>query len=184
MTDLKPWQLTGDTVTLSTPVFDVISRRCLSPKDGREKTFSCLKAPPWVNVLPLTSDHKVVLVNQYRHGSAELSLELPGGVAEPNQTLLETAQRELMEETGYSSPRFELLCSLKPNPALFDNFIHTFVAYEAEKTGQTDFDENEDLTEQLCSLADLKTMILDGTIDHALMVAAIGLFLAKFADKY
>ncbi|MDR1308992.1 MAG: NUDIX hydrolase [Deltaproteobacteria bacterium] len=179
MAKLKPWNVTGQSTALSTPVFEVLSRRCLSPKDGREKTFTCLTAPEWVNVIPLTADGRVLLVNQFRHGSSEFSLELPGGVSEAGQTVLETARRELMEETGYSAELFEPLCSLRPNPALFDNRIHTFVARPAEKTGQTSFDENEDLDAVLVPLPELRAMLLDGRIDHALMVAAIGLFLAR-----
>ncbi|MDR1297787.1 MAG: NUDIX hydrolase [Deltaproteobacteria bacterium] len=178
---LRPWTPAGETVRLRTPVFEVVERRCVSPKDGREKTFSCLNAPQWVMVLPVTADRRVVLVRQYRHGSSEFSLELPGGVAEPGQTLEETAARELMEETGYSAPKYELLCSLRPNPALFGNRIHTFLAWPAEPTGTVRFDENEDLASHLCPLDDLPGLVLDGAVDHALVVAAIGFFAARNA---
>ncbi|MDR0355761.1 MAG: NUDIX hydrolase [Deltaproteobacteria bacterium] len=182
MNELKPWVLTSDAVKLTTPVFQVLERRCLSPKDGKEKTFSCLQAPQWVNVIPLRSDNKIVFVRQFRHGSSEFSLELPGGVAEPGQTILETAKRELMEETGHSAANYEKLCSFRPNPALFDNHIHTFLAYPAEKTGSTQFDENEDLSEILIEVERLQELILDGAIDHALMGAALGFFLLKYPD--
>ena len=179
MSKLKPWRVIDRSETLTTPVFQVVKHLCVSPKDGLEKSFVTLSAPEWVNVIPITNDGMVVLVNQFRHGTEEFSLELPGGVCELGQTTLETARREVMEETGYSSNDFSLLCSLKPNPALFGNSIHTYVARGAERTGETHFDENEDLEQTLVSLAELKAMILDGRIDHALMVAAIGLFLAR-----
>jgi 8-oxo-dGTP pyrophosphatase MutT (NUDIX family) len=179
MTKLKSWTVTGQTTVLKTPVFDVLQLRCLSPKDGKEKNFSCLEAPDWVNVIPVTRDNQVVLVDQFRHGTGGFSLELPGGVNEPGQSPLETAKRELMEETGYSAENFTLVCSLRPNPAIFCNHIHTFLASPAEKTGQTNFDENEDLDQIQVPLAELGAMICDGRIDHALMVAAISLFLAK-----
>ncbi|MDR1676794.1 MAG: NUDIX hydrolase [Deltaproteobacteria bacterium] len=179
MTNLKPWVLTKQTGILKTPVFEVIHNFCLSPKDGLEKTFTCLRAPDWVNVIPITEDNQVILVNQFRHGTGELCLELPGGVNEPGQSPLDTAKRELMEETGYSAENFELLSSLRPNPALFANTMHTFVARPAKKTGQTSFDENEDIDLIMVPTDELKALITTGRIDHALMVAAIGLFLAK-----
>ncbi|MDR2444155.1 MAG: NUDIX hydrolase [Deltaproteobacteria bacterium] len=179
MPRLKEWKLLDDSLTLKTPVFDVINRHCLSPKDGLEKNFVCLSAPEWVNIFAITPSGQVLLVNQFRHGSREFSLELPGGVVEPGQSLIETAQRELMEETGYSAEKFELLCSLRPNPALFGNFIHTFLAVNAAPTGHTDFDENEELTLTLATTDELLAMILDGRIDHAMMVAAIGFYFAK-----
>ncbi|MDR2368926.1 MAG: NUDIX hydrolase [Deltaproteobacteria bacterium] len=179
MTKLKPWNVTGQTKVLTTPVFEVSNLSCVSPKDGLEKNFVVLKAPEWVNVIPVTEAGEVILVNQFRHGTGEFSVELPGGVNEPGQSPLETAQRELMEETGYSSDDFTHLCSLRPNPALFGNRCHTYVARKARPTGQTHFDENEDLDQLLVPLGELEAMVLDGRIDHALMVAAICLFLAK-----
>ncbi|MDR1545393.1 MAG: NUDIX hydrolase [Deltaproteobacteria bacterium] len=174
MAQVKLWEHLGDSPVLQTPVFEVLRRRCRSPKDGLEKNFSCLAAPDWVNVLPLTDDGRAVLVRQYRHGSRRLSLELPGGVVEPGQSPEETARRELMEETGWSAADFRLLCSLNPNPALFGNAIHTFVARGARPAGATCFDENEDLELELVPEERLADLITEGLIDHALMVAAIG----------
>jgi 8-oxo-dGTP pyrophosphatase MutT (NUDIX family) len=183
MAPLGNWKFISETTNLSTPVFDVITTKCLSPKDNQEKNFFCLKAPLWVNILPITDDDQVILVNQYRHGTKVFSLELPGGVVEPGQTPLQTAKRELMEETGYSAADFSLLCELKPNPALFGNTIYTYLAAGAKKVGPTHFDENEDIEISLANLEELSAMIIDGRIDHALMVAAIGFYFVKIAAK-
>lgn len=179
MVRLGDWKLIEDKVTLKTPVFSAVERRCVSPKDGGERVFACLKAPEWANVLAITPDGLVALVRQFRHGTREFSMELPGGVVEADQTPLEAAKRELLEETGYSASSYELLCSIRPNPALFDNTIHTYLAKDAVPTGHTDFDENEELDLHMVNLDELKAMILDGRIDHAMMVAAIGLYLVK-----
>ncbi|MDR2388081.1 MAG: NUDIX hydrolase [Deltaproteobacteria bacterium] len=176
MNKLKPWTVTGHKKLLTTHVFDVVDVHCLSPKDGLEKTFVTLRCPEWVNVIPITEKGEVILVNQFRHGTGEFSLELPGGVSEPGQSTLETARRELMEETGYSSHDITLLCSIRPNPALFGNFVHTYLAKNVTKTGQTDFDENEDIDQILVPLEKLKSLVLDGAITHALMVAGLGYF--------
>jgi 8-oxo-dGTP pyrophosphatase MutT (NUDIX family) len=154
----------------------VVNVSCVSPKDALEKTFVTLSAPRWVNVIPVTEKGEAVLVNQFRHGTGEFSLELPGGVNEPGQSALETAKRELMEETGYSSEDFTLLCSIRPNPALFSNFILTYLARNVTKTGPTHFDENEDIDQVLVPLEKLKTLILNGTITHSLVIAALGYY--------
>jgi 8-oxo-dGTP pyrophosphatase MutT (NUDIX family) len=179
MPKLGHWRLLEEKVTLQTPVFSALERRCLSPKDGKEKTFACLSAPHWANALAFTPEGKAILVRQFRHGTREVSLELPGGVVEEGQTPEEAARRELLEETGYKAESLELLCSLKPNPALFGNSIHTFLAKSAVPTGRTDFDENEELDLVLAEEQELQAMILDGRVDHAMMVAAIGFYLAK-----
>jgi hypothetical protein len=66
--------------------------------------YYALEYPPWVNVVALTPDHDVVLVRQYRHGVQQAVLELPSGTVEPTDASPLTAvQRELLEETGYTS---------------------------------------------------------------------------------
>ncbi|MDR1871126.1 MAG: NUDIX hydrolase [Deltaproteobacteria bacterium] len=179
MSELKTWPLLGEEVLLNSKVFDVMSRRCLSPKDGKEKKFMAIKAPEWANTLALTPKREVILCRQFRYGSREFSLELPGGAVDKGQTPEEAAIRELTEETGFVGQNFRHLCSLRPNPALFDNWIHTYVCDGAVKSGQTHFDENEAIEDILIPIADLPSFILDGKIDHALMVAAISLFLVK-----
>ncbi|MDR3204110.1 MAG: NUDIX hydrolase [Deltaproteobacteria bacterium] len=179
---LPDWELLGETSNLKSKVFEVVTRRCLSPKDGREKNFMSIRAPDWCNVAPITQDGRILLVRQFRHGSREISLELPGGQVDGFESPLSTAKRELEEETGYSAQSFKQLTALRPNPALFTNTIYTFVAFEAVKNKQTKFDENEDLAPLLVTKKELKEMILDGRINHALMVAAIASFLLVYPD--
>ncbi|MDR2352646.1 MAG: NUDIX hydrolase [Deltaproteobacteria bacterium] len=179
---IKTWDFVGDSLVLKTPVFQVLKRAVISPKDSCEKIFAVIDAPDWVNVLALTPQNQVVLVNQYRQGSKSFSLELPGGVTETGDSLLETAQRELMEETGYSATGFFPFLQMNPNPALFGNRITTFLAREACPTGTTSFDENEETEVSLVSLKELKQKLLDSTIDHALMIAAISYFLLTRPD--
>jgi 8-oxo-dGTP pyrophosphatase MutT (NUDIX family) len=182
-TKLKPWTFVSDTETFSTPVFTVLARKVISPKDGKEKDFTVLRAPNWVNILALTPSLEVVMVNQYRHGSREFSLELPGGVTEEGDSLRESAVRELMEETGYSCEKVEKLLTLNPNPAIFGNSITTFLAHGARKTGDVDFDENEETEVSLLTIDKLRELYLSGCFTHALMSAPIGYFLATINKK-
>jgi 8-oxo-dGTP pyrophosphatase MutT (NUDIX family) len=177
--NLPPWPFVSDKVAYKTPVLNVLERRVISPKDGLEKCFTVFQAPSWVNVLALTEDNQVVMVSQYRHGSRSFSLELPGGVVEPGDTLEAAARRELLEETGYTAPDFELLVTLNPNPAIFGNGITTYLAKGAKMTGQTHFDPNEETELVLVSLSALKEKMLSGEIDHALMLAALGFYFLK-----
>jgi 8-oxo-dGTP pyrophosphatase MutT (NUDIX family) len=63
------------------------------------------------------------MIKQYRHGSKEVTLEIPGGLVDENDPR-EAAQRELLEETGYAGDRVELLGFVNPNPAIFNNRCH------------------------------------------------------------
>lgn len=178
---IRPWGWVRDEPRLSTPVFEVLDRWAVSPKDGLEKPFTVIKAPDWVNVLALTPDESVVLVDQWRHGSGAFSLELPGGIPEKGEDDLEkAARRELKEETGYGCESMERLLTLNPNPALFGNGITTFLARGARPEGPVSFDENEETELRLVSVPELREIFLSGGFTHALMAAPIGFFLAKW----
>jgi 8-oxo-dGTP pyrophosphatase MutT (NUDIX family) len=160
-----------------------VNRRVLSPKDGQVKTFSVLDAPSWANIIALDRESRVVMVNQYRHGSRDFSLELPGGVVGPDENPVDAAVRELLEETGFTVGSAEELITLNPNPALFGNGITTAVATNAVKTAKTSFDENEEAECLLMPLEKLERAFREGAVTHALMLAAIGYFLAV-KDKF
>lgn len=174
---LAPWPILGEEKILETPVFTVNRQLCRSPKDGEDKNFVVLAVPDWVQVLAVTDDQKILLVRQFRLGSRQFSLELPGGVVEANQTPLDAAKRELSEETGYTAAKWTRLASFRPNPAIQNNTAHLFLAEGVRLTGPTDFDENEDLDLTAVTLNELRDLVLNGTIDHAIMVAGILLYL-------
>lgn len=176
---LAKWPLLSDNEVLKTPVFTVRSYLCRSPKDGREKTFTILDTRDWVQVVAVTPEGQILMVRQFRHGTRQETLELPGGVVETGQTPLEAAQRELQEETGYEADKWTLLTSFRPNPAIQTNTTHVVLAENAQLVGPTNFDENEDLETEKISTKILRTMILKGEIDHAIMVAAILYYLTQ-----
>ncbi len=173
------WPLIKEESVLETPVFEVRRSFCRSPKDGRDKAFFLLNCPDWVQVLPITEGGQAILVRQFRHGSREVGLELPGGVIERGQTPLEAGQRELREETGYTAETWRHLATFRPNPAVNTNRAHFFVAEGSRLTDSTDFDENEDIELVLVDLERLPEMVLSGEIDHVIMSAAILFYFMK-----
>src|SRR6187200_1493558 len=91
------------------------------------KRFSLIEAVDWVNVIALTPDEQVVLIRQYRVGTAKVCLEIPGGMVDPGEDAATAAARELVEETGYTSSRWELLGTVAPNPAIMTNTLHCYL---------------------------------------------------------
>jgi ADP-ribose pyrophosphatase len=75
----------------------------ISPRTGKEHDFYVLDSVNWVNVIAITPDQQLVMVEQYRHGSNTVELEIPGGMMDAGETdPVATAVRELREETGYA----------------------------------------------------------------------------------
>jgi 8-oxo-dGTP pyrophosphatase MutT (NUDIX family) len=139
--------------------------------------------PDWCNVPAETPEGELVFVWQYRHGTDEMSLEIPGGVIDPGEEPIDAARRELEEETGYTAESFELVSVVEPNPALQGNRCFTFLARGARLTAKTAFDDLEDLETLLVPPEDLAGLIDDQVVTHALVVVALELYLRKYG-KY
>ncbi len=68
---------------------------------GRETVREIIEHPGAVAILAITEDQQIILVRQYRYAVDGSLLEIPAGTREPNESPIETADRELLEETGY-----------------------------------------------------------------------------------
>jgi ADP-ribose pyrophosphatase len=136
------------------------------------KRFSLIECVDWVNIIALTDDGNVVLVRQFRVGSAEVCLEIPGGMVDEGELPRDAAARELVEETGYTAQAWRSLGTVRPNPALQGNTLHTFLATGAVRTREPELDSSEVLAVELRSLADVHAALTSGAIDHALVVVA------------
>ncbi len=144
-----------------------------SPRTGRLHTFYVLEATDWVNVIPLTEDDKVVMVHQYRHGTEDVTLELPAGMVDStDRDPAQAAARELAEETGYGAPTFTLLGSVAPNPAFLDNRCHTYLATPARAEAAPNPQGAEDLALKEIPLTDIPDLIRSGRISHSLTISA------------
>jgi ADP-ribose pyrophosphatase len=144
-----------------------------SPRTGEAYDFYIMETVDWINIIPVTPQGKVVFIHQFRHGTEEVTLEIPGGMAEDGDvSLLESARRELLEETGYSADQIVSIGSVAPNPAFLTNRCHTFLALGARKTAEPQFDGAEDIGVEEIDLAQVPQLISSGRITHALVVAA------------
>ena len=125
-----------------------------------------------MNIIPLTADQQVVMVRQYRHGSKQITLEIPGGLVDPGDTPEKAASRELLEETGYQAEAWEKIGVVSPNPAIFNNRCYTFVARSLKKVSDPTPDQTEDIDVVLIPISDIPQLVRKGVIDHALVIAA------------
>lgn len=129
--------------------------------------------PHWVNVLAITEERHAVLIRQYRHGLGEVSWELPAGVLDEGESLLDGAQRELLEETGYSGGTWTPLMELSANPALQNNISYSFLAEGVSLSGTQHLDPTEEITVHLMPLDRLREIVFDGGMIQALHAAPI-----------
>ena len=174
---VEPWIINSENVEYTTNIFKVLSREMEIPSEGYKRVFSILDCPDWVNVLSLTPENEIILVEQYRFGTEKYSLEPAGGVCDPGETPLESAKRELLEETGYSSEEWYDLGKVASNPAMQNNYTHTFLAKNCIKTSNQRLDDSERIKVHIMPLIQFLDLIRTGEITHSLMVAAVAKFL-------
>jgi len=173
MTGPPAWTLLDEETLHDCAVFTVGRTTSRSPRTGTPHTFYRLDSSDWVNVVPLTAHDEMVLVRQYRHGLRDTTLEIPGGMVDPGETPAEAAARELLEETGYRAAGVEPIGTVNPNPALFGNRLHSFVATGCEWVGKAEAEGTEETVVELLPAAALRGLVRAGAIDHALVLAGL-----------
>jgi len=133
-----------------------------------------LDSTDWVNIVPVTPQGNIVLIRQFRHGTASVVWEIPGGMVDAeDETPAHAAHRELLEETGYSAEQVDFLGAVHPNPAIQNNRCHSFVAHHARPTGTQHLDGSEDIAVQEVPWPGVQEMIRSGEITHALVISAL-----------
>jgi 8-oxo-dGTP pyrophosphatase MutT (NUDIX family) len=163
-------------VLASTRVLQLRSVRFRHPVRGTERDFVIAHAPDWVNVVAQTPDDRLVLVRQFRFGSNDLSLEIPGGVIEAGEDPLAAGLRELSEETGYGGGSPSILGSVRPNPAIQDNLCHLILVRGAVPKGPVKWDQDEEIEVSTAPVDEVLRWARSGVITHSLSVAALMLF--------
>ncbi|HKA13555.1 MAG TPA: NUDIX hydrolase [Myxococcota bacterium] len=172
----RPWTVLENDAIQDCRVFSVRRIRARSPRTGDAHDFFAIDASDWVNVVAITPDGCVVMVRQYRQGAGRVTLETPGGMVDPGETPADAAARELLEETGYAAAELIPLGAVNPNPALFSNCLHGFLARGAERVREVQSDSTEETHVELLPLAALREEVRAGRVDHALVIAVAYLY--------
>jgi len=180
---LERWEILSSRRDQSYRVFSLRTDRARSPRTGEAHDFFVLESSSWVNVIPVTPAGEVVMVRQYRHGTRDVTLEIPGGLVEDHDTPEEAALRELYEETGYRAASISPLGYVHPNPAIQNNRCYTFLAYDVYPAGAQEQDDKEDIQVVTHPLTDIRRLIREGEITHALVVVAFYRFFLEYAPE-
>ncbi|MBE9005162.1 NUDIX hydrolase [Fortiea sp. LEGE XX443] len=157
--------------------FDFEVNRLRLPNKS-EGEWECIRHPGGALAVPVTAEGKLVLVRQYRFAIQGRILEFPAGTVEPNEDPLETVQREIEEETGYSAQKWRKLGEFFLAPGYSDEIIYAFLAQDLEKLETPPKqDEDEDIETVLLTPEELEKAILQGEPVDAKSISSF--FLAR-----
>lgn len=144
-----------------------------NPRNNTKMKAVVLESDDAVNVVAITKEHKVVLVKQYRFGIGKVTIEIPGGFIDKGETDLIAAQRELSEETGFTSPQWKPLGKIESNPAFVNSYVYHWLATDVEPKTQLKLDEGEAIEIVEMNLEEIKQHIQNGSIAHPHTLSAL-----------
>jgi ADP-ribose pyrophosphatase len=174
---IQPWKTIRSTSVGDFRIFKIRSDVKISPRTGKEHDFYVLDSFNWVNVVAVTPEQQLVMVEQYRHGSNTLELEIPGGMMDAGETdPVATAVRELREETGYEGENARLLGRVWSNPAILNNRTYTVLIENCRLQHAVEFDSGEDISTSLVPVAEIPKFVADEKIGHPLVIVALYYF--------
>ena len=173
------WKTLDSKVVYDNPWITLREDRVINPGGGENDYSHIHFKKTAIGIVPLDADGNTWIVGQDRYTLGEYSWEVPMGASEEGEEPLETAHRELKEETGLTAGSMKQLMKLHTSNSITDEVGYVFVA-EQLKVGETNFDEMEVLDVRKLPLEDVVAMIGRGEMTDAISVAAI---LRVFADQ-
>jgi len=153
-------------------VFDVVTDTVPRPGGGPLQRDVILR-PAVVAVVPIDERERVVLVRQYRHPVGRAIWEIPAGVIAAGESPQAAAERELLEETGYTADIWEEWTEVFTSPGITDEAVTVYVARELRSTAPYDAREIE--AREAFSEEELALMLRNGTLRDAKTILALGL---------
>lgn len=144
--EMEHWQIIGSKdIYDASPWIRVSIQEVRLPNGKVVDNFHRVKMPEYAVVVARTSDGRMIMERQYKHGVGKVSLMLPGGLIEPGEEPIAAARRELVEETGYSAQNWQSLGSFVANANYGCGKAHIFVAENAKKIKAPDSGDLEEM---------------------------------------
>ena len=171
---IQPWPKVSTKSLGDFRIFTLRSDLKTSPRTGKDHDFFVIDCVNWVNVIAVTPDDQLVMVEQFRHGSETVELEIPGGIMDPTDASpVATGVRELREETGYEGSDAREIGTVYSNPAIMSNYTFTVMVENCQLKHGVEFDSGEDIVTRLVPVSEVPKLVAQGTIRHSLVVVAL-----------
>ena len=141
-----------------------VYRDTVSLPNGASSYREYLQHPGAVMIIPVFENGDVLVERQYRYPMRKVFIEFPAGKKDAGEAPLETAQRELLEETGYTAQRYTHITDIHNALAYCDEVIHLYIAEDLHDSGQQKLDDNEFVQVMRVPLAELMNWIRQGWV--------------------
>lgn len=149
-------------------------------RDGGCRTREVIRHPGAVVLLPLLEGNRVVMIENLRHSVGETLLELPAGTIDPNESPEQTADRELIEETGFRAAKIEKIHEFYSCPGICDERMHLYLA-TGLTAGEPDREATEQIENRIVAGDEIASLIDRGLIRDAKTLVGLYAFLRRFS---
>lgn len=157
---------------LTTSRFCVVEHTLAAQEQGEEVRRQIIVHPGAVAIIPMVSADEVCLIRNHRIAVNKTLIELPAGTLEPDEPPLQTAKRELQEETGYVATKWRELPGFFMSPGILNERMHLFVA-EGLTAGEAAREPGEEIENLMVSWSEAVAMAERGEIEDAKSLVGI-----------
>jgi ADP-ribose pyrophosphatase len=166
---------------LETSRFRVVKQTVTRP-DGTRASCQYVVHPGSVAILPLLDDNHLCLIRSRRLTVGQTIIEVPAGTREVGEPPLETARRELAEETGYQAAQWDELIQFYASPGILSERMYVYVARDLTP-GDPHREANEEIENLALSWADAFAMLDRGEIVDGKTVIALLTYQRRFGSN-
>ncbi|WP_374469671.1 NUDIX hydrolase [Phenylobacterium sp.] len=174
MTDLPPWKTRSSRHLVRDRWISLRADDCVTATGEEVSPYYVLEYTDWVHVVAINASDEVLLIEQYRHGLAQVCLELPAGRMDPGDAGPEaTAMRELKEETGAEGDVVAVLPAWSTNPATHNNKLHTVVLRNVRITAEQAPDPTETIRNRWCAIDEALQLARSGKMMSSMQLGSL-----------
>lgn len=168
----NPWKQISSREIYQNPWIEVYEDQVINPRGGKGIYGKVLFKNKAIGIIPIDNHGNTWLVGQYRYTLNEYSWEIPMGGGNKNHDPLDSAKRELKEETGLTARTWTKIMRIHTSNSITDEEGFIYMAQDLEE-GETEFDETEDLQIRKLPFTEALKMVMEGNITDAISVAGI-----------
>lgn len=171
------WKVKNSETVLDTPFVSVTKHEALLPDGNVIPDFYTVTIPDAALIVAITKDQRILLKREYRIACQSDVIECPAGMVEKGEQPLETAKRELLEETGFVSDHWTYLGPTWESTSKLTNTMHLFLAENCVQASTQHLDRNERIDVFTVPLPEAVEMVMAGKINanstaHAILKVA------------
>lgn len=171
------WKQLGKEYLIKNRWITVRKDHVLQPSGVEIDDFYVIERPKMIHVIAITENGFYVFEKQYRYAINRECLEICAGLVEPDETPIQAAQRELLEETGYACGQWQQLGVHAVDPSNMTEVSYSFLAKGVKKVSEQHLEKTETIEIVLLSEDEVKQALINGSIVSSLMAAPLWQYL-------